>query len=95
MGYLIKEESDARIDRVKALLQEQDLDAALVYYDEFNIGNGWYLTAWCRMRGGRRIFRTDRVRRAALLEETAPDRSTESVHDDIPSDYVVRPLEFV
>lgn len=58
-------------------------------------GDGWYLTAWCRMRGGRRIFRTDRVRRAALLEETAPDRSTESVHDDIPSDYVVRPLEFV
>lgn len=47
MGYLIKEESEARIDRVKALLQEQDLDAALVYYDEFNIGNGWYLTGWC------------------------------------------------
>jgi Xaa-Pro aminopeptidase len=24
-----------------------DLDLALVYYDEFNIGNGWYLTGWC------------------------------------------------
>ncbi|TDC64710.1 YafY family transcriptional regulator, partial [Actinomadura sp. GC306] len=36
-------------------------------------GQGWYLTAWCRLRGGRRVFRTDRVRRAALLEETAPD----------------------
>lgn len=58
-------------------------------------GKGWYLTAWCRMRGGCRVFRTDRVRRAALLEETAPDRSTEAMHDDIPADYVVRPLEFV
>ena len=58
-------------------------------------GKGWYLTAWCRMRGGCRIFRTDRVRRAALLEETAPDRDAEVMHDDIPSDYVVRPLEFV
>ncbi|MFG2088255.1 MULTISPECIES: helix-turn-helix transcriptional regulator [unclassified Spirillospora] len=58
-------------------------------------GKGWYLNAWCRLRGGRRVFRTDRVRRAALLEETAPDRSTESMHGDIPPDYVVRPLEFV
>ncbi|TDD90454.1 YafY family transcriptional regulator [Actinomadura darangshiensis] len=56
---------------------------------------GWYLTAWCRKRGGRRVFRTDRVRRAALLEETAPDRAAEAVHDDLPPDYVVRPLEFV
>ncbi|URM94919.1 YafY family transcriptional regulator [Actinomadura madurae] len=56
---------------------------------------GWYLTAWCRMRGGRRIFRTDRVRRAVLLEETAPDRAADTMPDDLPSDYVVRPLEFV
>ncbi|QKG21113.1 helix-turn-helix transcriptional regulator [Actinomadura verrucosospora] len=56
---------------------------------------GWYLTAWCRKRGGRRVFRTDRVRRAALLEETAPERQVEAMHDDVPSDYVVRPLEFV
>ncbi len=40
--------------------------------------------------GGCRIFRTDRVRRAALLEETAPT-APPSMHDDIPSDYVVRP----
>ncbi|MEU9839614.1 WYL domain-containing protein [Actinomadura sp. NPDC048032] len=58
-------------------------------------GDGWYLTAWCRMRGGRRVFRTDRVRRAALLEETAPERPVEAMHDDIPSDYTVRPLEFI
>ncbi|TYB38371.1 helix-turn-helix transcriptional regulator [Actinomadura chibensis] len=57
--------------------------------------NGWYLTAWCRMRGGCRIFRTDRVRRAVLLEETAPERAPDAMHKDAPPDYVVRPLEFV
>jgi len=47
MGYLHESESAARIERVKRLLEERDLDLALVYYDEFNIGNGWYLTGWC------------------------------------------------
>lgn len=47
MAYLIKSESESRIAKVKALIQEKTLDAALVYYDEFNIGNGWYLTGWC------------------------------------------------
>jgi len=28
-------------------LKEKSLDLALIYYDEFNIGNGWYLTGWC------------------------------------------------
>jgi Xaa-Pro aminopeptidase len=47
MGYLPKEESDKRIERVREILGHKDLDIALVYYDEFNIGNGWYLTGWC------------------------------------------------
>ena len=47
MSYLEKAESDARIARVKELMRAKGLDAALVYYDEFNIGNGWYLTGWC------------------------------------------------
>jgi Xaa-Pro aminopeptidase len=47
MPYLEKVECEARIARVKDLLQAKDLDVALVYYDEFNIGNGWYLTGWC------------------------------------------------
>jgi len=47
MAYLIKEESNARIAQVRDLLKKQHLDVALVYYDEFNIGNGWYLTGWC------------------------------------------------
>ena len=47
MPYLEKSESEARITKVKALLDAKGLDVALVYYDEFNIGNGWYLTGWC------------------------------------------------
>ncbi len=45
--YLGKAESEARLARVRALLEAKGLDLALVYYDEFNIGNGWYLTGWC------------------------------------------------
>jgi len=47
MGYLGQAEYEARIQKVKRLLEEKELDLALVYYDEFNIGNGWYLTGWC------------------------------------------------
>lgn len=47
MPYLEQSESDARIARVRQLLAANELDLALVYYDEFNIGNGWYLTGWC------------------------------------------------
>ena len=47
MPYLERTESDARISRVRELLTARNLDIALVYYDEFNIGNGWYLTGWC------------------------------------------------
>lgn len=47
MGYLIESESLKRLAAVRGLLQAQNLDLALIYYDEFNIGNGWYLTGWC------------------------------------------------
>ena len=47
MGYLIREESETRLAAVRRLMATEDLDVALVYYDEFNIGNGWYLTGWC------------------------------------------------
>src|SRR5512137_2942045 len=47
MPYLEKAESDKRIAQVRSLLKAKALDLALVYYDEFNIGNGWYLTGWC------------------------------------------------
>ena len=47
MAYLNKVESETRIASVRDLLKAKDLDIALVYYDEFQIGNGWYLTGWC------------------------------------------------
>lgn len=47
MSYLNKVESNSRIAKVKEILKSKELDAALIYYDEFNIGNGWYLTGWC------------------------------------------------
>ncbi|MBU0477166.1 Xaa-Pro peptidase family protein [bacterium] len=47
MAYLERAESEKRITKVRELLKEKELDMALVYYDEFNIGNGWYLTGWC------------------------------------------------
>ena len=47
MGYLPTTESNARLTRVRNILETRDLDIVLVYYDEFNIGNGWYLTGWC------------------------------------------------
>ena len=47
MSYLTTRERDARLVRLKEIMGRHSLDAALVYYDEFNIGNGWYLTGWC------------------------------------------------
>src|SRR5665213_1291328 len=47
MPYLNKQESEMRIAKVKDILKTKGLDAGLIYYDEFNIGNGWYLTGWC------------------------------------------------
>ena len=32
---------------MREIMAARGLDIALVYYDEFNIGNGWYLTGWC------------------------------------------------
>jgi Xaa-Pro aminopeptidase len=47
MAYLSIEERDRRLANVRALMEKRGLDIVLVYYDEFNIGNGWYLTGWC------------------------------------------------
>ena len=47
MAYLIESEAANRLEQVRNILNAKNLDLALVYYDEFNIGNGWYLTGWC------------------------------------------------
>ena len=31
----------------KEILKAKKLDAALIYFDELNVANGWYLTGWC------------------------------------------------
>ena len=40
MAYYDLAEHGGRIEKVRAILQEKDLDFAFVYYDEFNVGNG-------------------------------------------------------
>lgn len=47
MSYYNESETEKRIANVKGILEKNSLDAALVYYDELNIANGWYLTGWC------------------------------------------------
>jgi Xaa-Pro aminopeptidase len=47
MGYLPNDEKEARLAKLRAIMRSAGIDIALVYYDEFNIGNGWYLTGWC------------------------------------------------
>ncbi len=47
MSYYNEQETGKRIEKVKEILDRKNLDAALIYYDELNIANGWYLTGWC------------------------------------------------
>jgi len=47
MSYFNQEETNKRIGKVREILTKKGLDAALIYYDELNIANGWYLTGWC------------------------------------------------
>ncbi|MHB1483697.1 MAG: M24 family metallopeptidase [Saccharofermentanales bacterium] len=44
---LPKTELNLRIEAVKKLLNEKNLDLAFVYFDEYNVMNGRYLTGWC------------------------------------------------
>ena len=47
MAYFNAAETKKRLEGLKAILKKDGLDAALVYYDELNVANGWYLTGWC------------------------------------------------
>ncbi len=47
MAYYNMAETEKRIKEVRMILKKNNLDAALVYFDELNIANGWYLTGWC------------------------------------------------
>lgn len=47
MAYYNKKETENRVAKVVKLLNDKDIDIAIVYFDELNIANGWYLTGWC------------------------------------------------
>jgi predicted DNA-binding transcriptional regulator YafY len=44
----------------------------------------WYLMAWCRLRGGLRAFRTDRITSVVVTAEAAPPRRLRREDLDIP-----------
>jgi len=46
MYYNLKE-TESRILKTKEILRNKNLDAALIYFDELNVANGWYLSGWC------------------------------------------------
>lgn len=47
MAYYNRSETEKRLAGVREILTDKGLDAALVYFDELNVANGWYLTGWC------------------------------------------------
>ena len=51
----------------------------------------WYLMAWCRLRGGARAFRVDRILAADDTGEPASPRSYRDLDVDIPEALVRRP----
>ncbi len=46
MAIYSAQETKNRIDKVVKLLNEKDTDIAVIYFDELNVANGWYLTGW-------------------------------------------------
>ena len=50
----------------------------------------WYLIGWCRLRGGARAFRLDRIRAAVDTGELAPHRSYGDLDVDIPDSLIRR-----
>ena len=50
----------------------------------------WYLMAWCRLRGGGRSFRLDRMQGARVTDERAPERELHEVAGEIAS-FAARP----
>lgn len=54
-----KKEFERRKSNVVKILNKKNLKAALIYYDELNIGNGWYLSGWCPQFEGGAILITE------------------------------------
>ena len=47
MSYYNMQETEKRLVKIREILAAKNLDAALIYFDELNVANGWYLTGWC------------------------------------------------
>lgn len=47
MSYYNMQETEKRLVKIREILAAKKLDAALIYFDELNVANGWYLTGWC------------------------------------------------
>lgn len=47
MYYYNLAETEKRIKNTQEILKKNNLDAALIYFDELNVANGWYITGWC------------------------------------------------
>jgi Xaa-Pro aminopeptidase len=47
MAYYNQNEYEKRLEKARKILTSKNLDFAIIYYDEFNLANAWYLTAWC------------------------------------------------
>ncbi len=47
MAYYNGKQTEKRLENIKKILAARGLDAALIYFDELNVANGWYLTGWC------------------------------------------------
>lgn len=54
-----KKEFERRKSNVIGILNQNNIKAALIYYDELNIGNGWYLSGWCPQFESGSILITD------------------------------------
>lgn len=54
----------------------------LVHYRD-----NWYVDAWCHMRNGLRIFATDRIDNAVMLDERAYDLSDEDLDQRLARSY--------
>ena len=46
--------------------------------------SGWYVIAWCVLRGDRRLFRLDRLRQAAVTDRPCAERDVDEVLGEVP-----------
>jgi predicted DNA-binding transcriptional regulator YafY len=78
-------------DRLVVRIHYVDADAvktarAVEAHGFYGAIDGWYLIGWCRLRDAGRIFRLDRITRAAVTRVPAPIRDLDDVLGWIPNE---------